>query len=110
MSFLVNLLHPILKRVNITPIQVEGKLHVLDFPTIEDIQNLIDNGADPDNVRMLQYWMQLWNDKAHRLGIIPLAHWDDTVFLGAIAWMWFLRELKEDSKPIAVDPNDSAKR
>jgi len=79
----------------VQPIQVEGKLHVLELPTMEDLDNLFTNGKDPDNVRMLHYWMTQINDYAKRLDQDPLSLWDDAVFLGAIEWQWFLRELKE---------------
>lgn len=79
----------------IVPIQVEGKLHVLDVPTIEDYQNLIANGTDPENVKTFHYWMQQINDFARRIGMeSPLPLFDDTVFLGYIEWMWFLKELE----------------
>lgn len=84
------------EKIKMRPTQVEGKLHVLEIPTMEDLDNFLNNGKDPDNIRMLHYWMTQIDDYTKRIGSPPLCLWDDTVFLGAIEWQWFLEELKKN--------------
>ena len=80
----------------IIPPQVAGRLHVLEVPTIDDIQNLIGNGKCVENIRMFDYWRRQIDEKAKLLDVF-LTMWDDAVFLGAIEWDWFLQELAFNS-------------
>jgi len=82
------------------PSQNTNQLHVLELPTVEDIQNLIGNRQSPENVRMLDYWRRKVDEKANLLGVF-LPIWDDVVFLGAIEWDWFLQELAFSNYQIA---------
>jgi len=77
------------------PVQIEDKLHVLDIPTTDDVYNLISNGKNPENVRMLVYWIQKIEEKARLLGTLA-PFYEDVFFLGAIEWQWFLKELRMD--------------
>ena len=75
----------------IIPPQIYNQLHVLEIPTMDDVQNLIGNGKNPENIRQLYYWIQQIEKKAQLLGVF-LTIWDDAIFLGAIEWDWFLQE------------------
>ena len=79
----------------ISPPQISGKLHVLEFPSLDDIQNVISNEREPENVKMLVYWLRKIQERASLLGTLE-PFYEDAIFLGCIEWMWFLKELSLD--------------
>lgn len=68
-------------------------LHILSVLTVEDLTDWLSNDRTPENRRMIEYWIHLWNDKWYEAFREPMAAWDDVVFLHAIRFEWFLDDL-----------------
>ena len=64
-------------------------LHPIDVFTTDDLEQFLENIRQPETRRMVEYWIRLMNEKAGE----PMAMWDDTIFLYAIGFEWFLDDL-----------------
>jgi len=68
--------------------EYEG-LHVIDVLTRDDLELWLGNCRDPETRNLIEYWIRLMNEKTGE----PLTIWDDTIFLYAIGFEWFLDSL-----------------
>ena len=65
-------------------------LHIIGLPTIDDIETMLGNDDNPDNAHLLAYLLRLLDENTDK----ELNVYDDAVFLYAISFEWFLKDLK----------------
>lgn len=69
--------------------EYEG-LHLIDILGWDDLENWLGNSSDPEQRKMIEYWIRLMNEKYGE----PMPTWDDIIFLYAIGLEWLIEELK----------------
>ena len=69
--------------------EYEG-LHVVGFPSIDNISEFLGNNDDPEDTRLLCYWIRLTDEMTKKIANI----YDDALFTWVIDYQWFLKDLK----------------
>lgn len=82
--------------VGFKPPMFPRKLHVLEIVTTDDLVHFIQNDKTPENRRMLEYLLRMFNEK---YGIYHLADdYTNALMASYVEWGWFLKDLEGEKQ------------